>query len=185
MKTVLLIFLLLFLIVLILLIPLRAEAKFVLDLESKSVYYVLRGAGVILTKGKVYLLDDFTPSIINDSIFFMKMKQSNIERYYMLTNLFKKIKIKEVVILTDGGLQNDAFLTSMIVGSFNALFGTIAPLSKQKKIVYTIQVDPIYSDTNLNVAGKTSISMNSLNLIIAIINSKIQAKRYEKEKQYV
>ncbi|MBP3629915.1 MAG: hypothetical protein J6J23_00290 [Clostridia bacterium] len=185
MKIVLFIILSLFIFFLLLLLPIKAEAKFVVDLESRSVYFSLLGARMSLMKGKIYLLEDMTPSIITDRIFFMNMKQSNIEKYYMITSLFKKIKIKEVTILADGGVQDDAFLTSMIIGTFNALFASIAPLSKRKDIIYDIKLDPIYENTNLNIAGKTSVKISIFNLIVAIVTAKIKTKTHQKEKQYV
>ena len=185
MKIVLFIFISLIFIIFVVLLPIKAQAKFVLDIESKSVYFVVLGAGLSLVKGKVYLLENFTTSVITDKIFFMNMKQSNIEKYFILKALLKKIKIGEVVLLTDAGVQDDAFLTSMIVGSVNAFFASLAPLTRYKKIKYNVKVEPMYKDTNLNVAGETTIKITIFNLIKAIITSKVKTKNYEKEKRYV
>ena len=103
----------------------------------------------------------------------------------MLKLLFKKIKIDDVVILTDAGIQDDAFLTSMIVGSFNAFFASLAPAARQKNIKYDIKIKPTYKDSNLNIAGETAVKITMLNLIMAIVVSKIKTKNYKKEKQYV
>ncbi len=185
MKIVLFIFIPLLVLLFVLMFPIKAQAKFVLDIKSRSVYFVVLGAGISIIKGKVYLLENLTTSVITDKIFFMNMKQSNIEKYFMLKSLLKKIKLSEVVILTDAGIQEDAFLTSMIVGSFNAFFSSLAPLSKSKDIIYDIKIDPTYKDTNLNVAGETTIKISVLNLIIAIVDAKVKAKNYKKENQYV
>ena len=185
MKIVLFIFFAMLVFFILLIIPIRASAKFVLDLESKSVYYVILGAGLTLSQGKVYLLDDFSISLVSDSIFFMKMKQPNIEKYYMITSLLKKIKIEEVTILLDGGVARDAFLTSMAIGTLNAFYNSLAPRSRASKIDYDVRINPVYDDTNLNVAGVTAISVTILGLIVSMIKSKVKAKNYQKEKRYV
>lgn len=185
MKVVLFIFIAILFLVALVLVPIKAVAKFVLDIESRSVYFSIKAGAIALSKGKIYLLDDFTPSIISHTAFFMKGEQSNIEKYFMLTSLFKKIKVKEVVVLTDGGVHGDAFLTSMLVGTFNALFNSIAPLSRGTQINYDIRVNPVYENSNLNMAGRTMITINILSVIVAIVQSKAKTNKYKKEKSYV
>lgn len=185
MKIVLFIFITILFLLVLTLIPIRVWAKFVLDIESKSVYFSLKAGVIVLSHGKIYLLDDFTPSVITHTAFFMKGEQSNIEKYYILTSVFKRVKIKEVVVLTDGGIENDAFLTSMIIGSLNAFFNSLAPLSKGTQIHYDIRVSPIYDDSNLNIAGKTKVTINILSLVVALVQAKLKSNKYKKEKRYV
>lgn len=185
MKIVLFIFVGLLLIFLLLLFPLKLAGKFVLDIESKSLYYSLKGGGLNLSAGKIYLLENFSFSLINQSIFFMNIKQPNIDKNILMVELFKRMKIKKVLILTDAGIQRDAFITSMIIGSMNVIFESLSVGAKRKGIEYEIHGEPIYDDSNLNIAGEMIFSITFLKLITALIISKHKSKETKGEEKYV
>ncbi len=185
MKIVLFIFVGLLLIFLLLLFPLKLAGKFVLDTESKSLYYSLKGGGLNLSAGKIYLLENFSFSLINNSIFFMNIKQPNIDKNVLMAELFKRIKIKRVLLYTDAGIQSDAFLTSMVIGSMNVIFESLSLGAKSKGIEYEVHSEPIYDDSNLNIAGEMTLSISFLKLITALIISNHKSKETKGEEKYV
>lgn len=185
MKVVLFIFVVIFLLFLLFAIPMKVNAKIVLDLESKSLYYSLNGCFLRLSSGKIYLLENFSLSVINESIFFMNIKQPNIDKQILLEELSKKMKIKKILLLTDAGISSDAYLTSMLVGSFNAIFESLALGAKIRDIDYNIEGRPIYGESNLNIAGEIDLSINLIKLVMALIASKQRSKQIKGEEKYV
>lgn len=163
---------------LLLLIPLPAKVQFVLDIKSRSLYYSLSAIKINLSKGKLYLLDDFTISQITTTSKIMKTNDPKIVQQLLIQKMFSFFKIRKVVFLLDGGLVSDAFLTSMLIGTFQSIILSLIPQISASKI--DIQINPTYNENNLNIASKINITINALSIIISIIYAKTKYSKMQK-----
>lgn len=161
-----------------LLIPLPAKVQFVLDIKSRSLYYSLSAIKINLSKGKLYLLDDFTISQITTTSKIMKTNDPKIVQQLLIQKMFSYFKIRKVVFLLDGGLVSDAFLTSMLIGTFQSIILSLIPQISASKI--DIQINPTYNENNLNIASKINITINALSIIISIIYAKTKYSKMQK-----
>lgn len=161
-----------------LLIPLPAKVQFVLDIKSHSLYYSLSAIKINLSKGKLYLLDDFTISQITTTSKIMKTNDPKIVQQLLIQKMFSYFKIRKVVFLLDGGLTSDAFLTSMLIGTFQSIILSLIPQISASKI--DIQINPTYNENNLNIASKINITINALSIIISIIYAKTKYSKMQK-----
>ena len=161
-----------------LLIPLPAKVQFVLDIKSRSLYYSLSAIKINLSKGKLYLLDDFTISQITTTSKIMKTNDPKIVQQLLIQKMFSYFKIRKVVFLLDGGLTSDAFLTSMLIGTFQSIILSLIPQISGSKI--DIQINPTYNENNLNIASKINITINALSIIISIIYAKTKYSKMQK-----
>lgn len=164
--------------IVLLLIPLPAKLQFVLDVKSRSLYYSLSAIKINLSKGKLYLLDDFTISQITTTSKIMKTNDPKVVQQLLLQKMFSYFKIRKVVFLLDGGLTSDAFLTSMLIGTFQSIILSLIPQISTSKI--DIQINPTYNENNLNIASKINITINALSIIISIIYAKTKYSKMQK-----
>lgn len=156
--------------VIVLLVPLPAKLQFMLDTSTKSLYYSLTALKINLSHGKLYLLDDFSVSKITTTSKIMKSNDPKLMQQLLLIKMLSYFKIKDIVFLLDGGLTQDAFATSMLIGSFQSLVLSLLPQATQSKI--DIQINPSYNETNLNIASKIKISLSIFSIIISIYYAK-------------
>ncbi len=162
---------------LLLLIPLLCKMRLVLDLNSRSFYYSLKAVGINLSKGKVYLLEDFTISNISVTSKLMQVKSPKLEQSLMIQKLLSMLKIKDVTLLVDGGLAQDAFVTSIIA--------SLIPSFNKSKRDFEIRISPDYDENNFNVASELNVSVNLLSIIISVVYAKTNYRKQIKGEKYV
>lgn len=166
-------------VILILLFPLRCKAKFVLDLKTRNFYFTLSVFKLNLASGKIYLLDDYSFSVITRQSKIMQTNDPQKMQQLMVQKMLSNIKINEVVLLLDGGLQDNAFFVSMAIGTFRMLLSAFVPQIKGANV--RLEVNPLYDENNLNIASKINVSLNMLNIIISIIYAKTKYSNLVKE----
>lgn len=179
MKMILIILSICLIVFLVLILPLPCKTKFVLDVKSRSFYFTLSVLGLSLAKGKIYLLDDYSFSIISTTSKIMQSDDPKKMQQMLIQNLLSNVKINEIIFLMDGGLIDDPFLTSMAIGSFKSILSAFLPQLKTTKI--DIRLNPVYNENNLNIASKINISLTMLNIIISIIYAKTKYSKLIKK----
>ena len=170
---------------LLLLIPLLCKMRLVLDLNSRSFYYSLKAVGINLSKGKVYLLEDFTISNISVTSKLMQVKSPKLEQSLMIQKLLSMLKIKDVTLLVDGGLAQDAFVTSMAIGTIKSIIASLIPSFNKSKRDFEIRISPDYDENNFNVASELNVSVNLLSIIISVVYAKTNYRKQIKVDKYV
>lgn len=170
---------------LLLLIPLLCKMRLVLDLNSRSFYYSLKAVGINLSKGKVYLLEDFTISNISVTSKLMQVKSPKLEQSLMIQKLLSMLKIKDVTLLVDGGLAQDAFVTSMAIGTIKSIIASLIPSFNKSKRDFEIRISPDYDENNFNVASELNVSVNLLSIIISVVYAKTNYRKQIKGEKYV
>lgn len=179
MKTTIIIISIFLSVILILLFPLPCKANFVLDLKTRSFYFTLSVFKFSLASGKIYLLDDYSLSAITKTSKIMQTNDPQKMQQLMVQKMLSSVKINELVLLLDGGLQDNAFFVSMAIGTFRMLLSGFLPQIKSSNI--TLEVNPVYNENNLNIASKIKVSLNMLNIIISIIYAKTRYNSLVKE----
>lgn len=165
------------------LLPIRAKAYFVLDYKTKSLCFSLRAWKFNLSCGKIFVLDDYQIVTDTKSSGIMKLQQPKLETYYFVKKLFSLLTIKQFIFLLEFGLNDDAFGSAMVVASLQAIIFGLISGSEKKFSSYAIKFKQVVSETQLNVTASTALHVNILQILIAVIYSKIIYKKQKGEKK--
>lgn len=158
---------------------LNIKIKLHLNLTNLSAYYSIKILFIKLLCGRT-LIENNNLIIQNTHNLILKNdKEYKIKQGLFIKQLVKHISVPKIELFFDFGTQNDAYLSSMVCGQIQILFGSIcAYILAKNKMAHTLEsVSPKYNQDVCEFSTKCILAIS----LYEIIKSKIIANKQHKE----
>lgn len=160
----------------------KLKVNFVLNAESKSGYFSVNFLKITLVQGKVYLLEDYSFSVVADMKMHFEKQVPKLKDKLFSKEILSRIVFEDIILYVNGGKEDDAFLTAMTIGAVYAFFESLINVSDKIRGSAKIAIIPNYQKDALNISTQFKIRIRLSQVLMALFQSRKQFRAIHKLK---